>query len=128
MQLEECDNFIRAELDCDFAEFNYPPWNMMIDRLFPVSDDREEEVESDVSKGKGRAAGSSKVRPPAPLTHTSSKAKPSAQTAGKVTVKPVPKTRITRLKSLTDIRAGEKIVLVLKAVVRCPVLIFGVLC
>ena len=127
-QLEECDDFVRSKLDLDFADFDYLPWNAMIKRLFPESDDGEEEVESDVSKGKGRAAGSSKVGPPAPLMQTSSKAKPSAQTAGKVTVKPVPKTRITRSKSLTDIRAGEKTVPVLKAVVRCLVLILGILC
>ena len=100
----------------------------MIDRLFPESDDGEEEEESDVSKGKGRAAGPSKVGPPVPLTQTSSKGKPSAQTAGKVTVKPVLKARITRSKSMTDMHAGGKPAPVVKAVVRSPVFIVGVLC
>ena len=101
----------------------------MIDRLFPESDDgEEEEEESDASKGKGRAAGSSKVGPPAPSTQTSSKAKPSTQTAGKVTAKPVPKARITRSKSMTDMHAGEKPAPVSKAVVRFFVLIVGVIC
>ena len=104
----------------------------MIDRLFPESDDREaeeeEESDSDASKGKGRAAGSSKVGPPAPSTQPSLKAKPSAQAAGKAAVKQVPKARITRSKSMTDMCAGEKPAPVLKPMVRFPVLIIGVLC
>ena len=47
-QLEECDDFVRSELDRDFADFDYPEWNAMIKRMFPLSDDGEEEVESDV--------------------------------------------------------------------------------
>ena len=125
-QLEECDDFVRAELDCDFVEFDYPPWNAMIDRLFPESDDGEEEEESDASKGKGRVAGSSKVGPPVASTQAASKAKPSAQTAGKVTVRPVPKARITRSKSMTNMHAGEKPAPVSKAVVRLLLPLVGV--
>ena len=127
-QLEECDDFVRAELVRDFVKFNYPLWNTMIDRLSPESDDGEEEEESNVSKGKGQAAGSSKVGPPAALTQTLSKAKPLAQTAGKVMVKPVPKARITQSKSMTDMHAGEKPAPVSKAVVRLLVLIVGIVC
>ena len=117
-QLEECDDFVRSELDRDFADFDYPEWNAMIKRMFPLSDDGEKEVESDVGKGKGRVAGSSKVGPPAVTTRTSSRAKPATQTAGRVTVKPVPKERMTRSQSLTDIRTGEKPAPVLKPEVR----------
>ena len=132
-QLEECTDFMRSELDLDFADFDYPPWNAMIKQLFPESDDGEEEVEeeesdSNTSKGKGRAAGLSKVGPPVPLTQTSSKAKPSAQTAGKAAVTQVPKARVTWSKSMTNIRAGEKPAPVVKPMVRFPVRIVGVLC
>ena len=77
-QLEECDDFVRSELDCDFADFDYVPWNTMIRRLFPESDDGEEEVESDIGKGNGQMAGSSKVGPPVATTCMSSKAKPAS--------------------------------------------------
>ena len=127
-QLEACDDFVRGELDHDFADFDYAPWNAMIKRLFPESDDGEEEVESDVGKGKGRAAGSSKVGPPAATMRTLSKAKPATQTARRVTVKAVLKERMMRSQSLTDICAGEKPAPVLKSEVRALLPIFGFLC
>lgn len=122
-QLEVCDDFIRAELDHDFAEFDYAPWNTMIKRLFPLSDDGEEEVESNVSKDKGQVAGLLKVRPPVASTRTSLRAKLATQMARRTMVQPVLKARMTRSQLLTDIHAGEKPAPVLKSKVHAPLLI-----